>query len=267
MNIQFVICTNAKNVHYTKTTIKSIKNVVKNPIIHIGGIINPFKDDPSLILHDFSNEAINGYVGKLRNKTIEKTTSDIIVYCDDDVAYPENWYDNFCKWNDINPNWNIMSNKIYLPNGGRYWDRAIIDNDTHTLVDYDHDILDKRLFFCATFFAIKRSCFNKNKFNETLKYYGGYSNKNMPVEAWETAEDLELSRRLYNNNYVIDFDKNNYVYHIAYDFLEIFRPDDYNFRNVTVHRNFLQYESEKAKQITDQDKKLKFESLLRNIKK
>ena len=32
-------------------------------------------------------------------------------------------------------------------------------------------------------------------------------------------------------------------------------------------KRFLQYESEKARQITDQDKKLKFESLLRNIKK
>jgi glycosyltransferase involved in cell wall biosynthesis len=246
--ISFVICTNGKKVELTKLTIQSIFNTVGDKAdIHLGGVITDFLELGSKInLHDFSYEANNGYVGALRNKTIEQTQGDIIVYCDDDVLYPSNWYKKFL---DYGTDWNIMSNKIYLPNGGRYWDRAIVDYDTHTMVDYDHDKNDHRLFFCATWFAIKKDCFKNNKFDPELLYYGGYKDKNLPVEKWKTAEDLELSRRLYENGYIIDFDSNNHVYHAAWNFSQVIRKHNNNYKNVCVLSGVLVAEEETSETI------------------
>lgn len=234
--ISFVICTNGKKVELTKLLIQTIFNTAGSDAdIHLGGVITDFTELADRVkLHDFSYEANNGCVGALRNKTITCTTGDIIAYCDDDVLYPTYWYNTFLKYNELNPTWQVLTNKIYLPNGGRYWDRAIVDYDTHTMIDYNHDKTDKRLFFCATSFQIKREVFEKNKFDDNLLYYGGYANKDMPFEQFLTAEDLELSNRLYKNGYVIDFDVNNTVYHAAWNFIEIIRPNNENFRNVCV---------------------------------
>jgi hypothetical protein len=245
--ISFIICTNGKKVELTKLLIQSIFNTAgQDADIHLGGIVNGFSDLADRVhLHDFTHEATNGYVGALRNKTIEQAPGNILVYCDDDVIYPQEWYHKFLEYNKSN-DWQVMTNKIYLPNGGRYWDRAIVDNATHTMVDYNHDKTDHRLFFCATWFAIKRECFNSNKFDPELLYYGGYQDKNLPVAKWKTAEDLELSRRLYDNGYVIDFDQNNYVFHAAWNFTEVMRTTNPNYKNVCVLSNLLVNEEETA---------------------
>lgn len=246
--ISFIICTNGKKVALTKLLIESIFNTAgQDADIHLGGVVTEFTNlSDKVHLHDFSYEALNGYVGALRNKTMEQANGDILVYCDDDVIYPLEWYNKFLKFNKQNPDWQIMSNKIYLPNGGRYWDRAIVDYDTHTMVDYDHDKTDHRLFFCATWFAMKKECFIKNKFDPDLLYYGGYKDKNLPVEKWKTAEDLELSRRLYDNGYVIDFDKDNYVFHAAWNFSEVIRRDNPNYKDVCVLHTIIGGEEETA---------------------
>lgn len=265
--ISFIICTNGKKVELTKLLIQSIFNTVgENADIHLGGVIHQFSNlSDKISLHDFSYEAENGYVGALRNKTMEQADGDILVYCDDDVIYPVNWYNNFLDYLQKNKEWQIMSNKIYLPNGGRYWDRAIVDYDTHTMVDYNHDKTDHRLFFCATWFAIKKECFNKNKFDPDLLYYGGYKDKNLPVEKWKTAEDLELSRRLYDNGYVIDFDSNNYVFHAAWNFNEVYRVDNKNYQNVCVLQSQLINEEETAKVIRRYSIKCLFDNDFKNL--
>lgn len=247
--ISFVICTNGKKVSLTKLLIQSIFNTAGiDANIHLGGVVDDFTDLGTKVkLHDFSYEARNGLVGALRNKTIEQTSGDVVVYSDDDVIYPEQWYGKFLQYDQNNPNWQVMSNKIYLPNGGRYWDRAIVDYDTHTMVDYTYDKNDHRIFFCATWFAIKKECFIDNKFDPDLLYYGGYKDKNLPVEKWKTAEDLELSRRLYNNGYVIDFDVDNYVFHAAWNFSEVYRPTNLNYQRVCVLHSIISGEEETAK--------------------
>ena len=245
IDLEFVICTNGNRIKDLHRLVKSIQNSTNNKLnIHIGGIVDNFKDlesQDNIILHNFSDASKNGYVGRLRNQLIEKTQSDIVVCCDDDMLIPEDWYKKFIDYNEKNKDWNFLTNKIYIPNGGRYWDRAIIDDNIHTMVDYNHNKKDNRLTFCGTFFIIKKSCFLKNKFDSNLKIYGGNLNKNNSFKTWMLAEEPELSRRLYENGFVIDFDDNNYVFHISNEFTQVIRKKNLS-KNVCVKNIFLEYE-------------------------
>ena len=238
--ISFVIATNGKRYDLTKKTIKSIQNATNFKCdIHIGGNVSKFliNKDKNIFLHNFVEESNNGFIGKLRNRIIEKCNTEIVVYCDDDVLIPKNWLNNFLEYNNNN-DWNFLTNKIFLPNGGRYWDRSIIDDNIHTMVDYDHDKYDKRLYFCSTFFVTKRNFFNKFKFDETLKYYGGVKDKNLDLKNWKLAEDHELSYRIYQQGYCIDFDSNNYVFHINNEFTQVIRKINLS-KNVCIKNIFL----------------------------
>ena len=97
--ISFIICTNGKKVELTKLLIQSIFNTAgEDADIHLGGVVSEFSDLKEKIkLHDFSYEAQNGFVGKLRNRTMEQANGDILVYCDDDVIYDERLVECYFK--------------------------------------------------------------------------------------------------------------------------------------------------------------------------
>jgi len=256
IDLEFVICTNGKKIKDLYRLVKSIQNSTDNKFnIHVGGVVDNFKDfetQNNIFLHNFSDAAKNGYVGRLRNQLIEKTQSNIVVCCDDDMLIPEDWFKKFIDYNEKNKDWNFLTNKIYIPNGGRYWDRAIIDDNMHTMVDYNHNKKDNRLTFCGTFFIIKKNCFLKNKFNPNLKIYGGNLDKNNSSKTWMLAEEPELSKRLYENGFVIDFDENNYVFHISNDFTQVVRSSN-NSYNVVVKNDLLKWEQDTTIKIKNKD--------------
>lgn len=217
--IAFAIITNSKRPDQTKLTIKSIKNTCQNNVdIHIGGVVHQFKDD-NIILHDLSDLALSGQMGKFRNTLIDSIEADIIVCCDDDIIFPKSWYDNFIQWSSNN-DFNIMTNKIYLPNGGRFWDRFIIDDDIITMIDYGTK--DHRLTLCSAMFVINKKFFDRNKFNPDLKYYGGNNKKEFDLKQWKLVEDVEYGRRITSLGYTIEFDSTNHVFHNDFNYNQIY---------------------------------------------
>jgi glycosyltransferase involved in cell wall biosynthesis len=205
--ISFCISTNGKRKEKTLLSINSINRAasqtpdIKYEII-VCGIVDQLEDIKNITLIKEENAAKNGLLGKLRNTAAEKASGDVIVFIDDDIIFDKKWFSRLKEYNQTN-DWYFLGNKILLPDGGRYWDRATIQ--PHTMVDYEHTDKDPSLYQTGCFWVIRKSEFLKHKWNETI-----------PFEAYKynmITEDVEYSRRLINNKYKLKFDKKNLVWH------------------------------------------------------
>jgi hypothetical protein len=226
--ISFIIPTNGKKNKLTNLTIESIFDTVGNNCeIILTGDVSNFQSikKSNVLLYDLADMAKNGYVGYLRNFGVKLSNYNIIAFVDDDVIFPKDWYKNFLEYNKNNT-WNFLTNKIFLPSGGRYWDRFILDDNVHTMVNYDHDKNDTRICLCGTFFMLKKELFNKIKFDDNSIQYNGHKNKNVPFSELKKTEDVDFSKTIYKEGFVIDFDKNNFVWHANDGFYHLNRLHD-----------------------------------------
>ena len=249
--ISFIIPTNGKKNKLTNLTIESIFDTVGNNCeIILTGDVSNFQSikKSNIILHDLTDLAKNGYVGYLRNFGVKLSQYNIVAFVDDDVIFPKTWYENFIKYHNNNE-WNFLTNKILLPSGGRYWDRFILDDNVHTMVDYDHDKNDKRMCLCGTFFMFKKELFDKVKFDDTSVQYNGHKNKNVPFSELKKTEDVDFSKTIYKHGFVIDFDKNNFIWHANDNFYHLNRYYDSVNHDVVILKNNLF--SEKGKIVED----------------
>lgn len=216
--ISFIIITNGKKYDVTVKAIDSIKSTMGSSLYEIIliGNIEKFQTIPNIILIDRQDLANSGNVSAMRNIGAEVSNYDILTFLDDDVILHKNWFNNF-KTYDENNNYSVYANKILLPDGGRYWDRAVIYKTYQSLVSYSHDKYDKNLYQTGTFMVIKKCVFNDIKFDENIKYYSGNKLECKP----KINEDVDFSQRLYNKGYCIDFDVNNTVYHYDYTVIQV----------------------------------------------
>jgi hypothetical protein len=205
--ISFCISTNGLKHDKTIKTINSIKNtILKSNIageIIVCGNINNFKNIDNIKLLDYEDFARKGFLAKLRNIAANNSSGEIIIFLDDDIIFEKDWLDKFISYNKTNK-WDILGNKILLPDGGRYWDRAILN--PHQMVPYDSiNENDQRLYQTGCFWIIRRSVFENNQWDSTIEYY---AEKNGKIN-----EDVEYSNRLKNLGFRLSFDKNNTVWH------------------------------------------------------
>lgn len=243
MKISFVIPTAGKRKKSIELCIVSIIESVGDAAeILLVGNINNIKDltkYPAVKLVDESYAADNGYVGKLRNRGGEEAKNEILAFCDDDVVVTKDWYNNFMKYNEKDPDWLFLNNKVLLPSGGRFWDRAIMtklgDHVFQTMKEYEYPTGDRNEFICSCFFVAKRTTFLKIRFNDDSKYYGGGYDKAMTEKNMENTEDVTFSRKVVAANYFLDVDKNNcflrtdtnnVIWHFTENCLHIHRTED-----------------------------------------
>lgn len=205
--ITFCISTNGKDIKKTDLLIRSIldthhdHNSTDIEII-IAGDTSKIKDYDFTTKIDAKKQAHSRMLAALRCIAAEKATGDVIVFCDDDLLFPRDWLYKFHQYSSNNQ-WSVLSNRILLPNGGRYWDRAI--TKPHKMVDYDHDHTDTRLYQCGCFWIVTAKFYWTCKWDETIPFYAeGIGGVN---------EDIEYSRRVYASGNTIKFDTNNMVWH------------------------------------------------------
>ena len=201
--VSFCIPTNGKRPEKTELTIKSIKAQTGKPVeIIVCGDIENFRHIEGVTLVDRKEEAHSRKVALLRNKAAEVAKYNAIAWCDDDVILDKEWLQKTIEHSSHN-GWEILSGKVLLPDGGRYWDRCTLQ--PHKLVDYDHPSYDKKLYQSSAFFLTRKEVWQKVKWDETKLVYADREG--------QIPEDIQYSFDLINNGYMLSFNENSLVWH------------------------------------------------------
>lgn len=224
--ISFCISTNASKVEKTKLEIKSIKRAMKKVKVPceiiVAGVTEPFRETDGVAFVDTPEDANNGLLAKLRNNAAEKSRYDTLVFVDDDFVFPENWAERLLQFSE-STGWEVLGNKILLPDGGRFWDRCTMN--PHSLVPYDHPDLFSNIYQTGGFWIMRRETYLKNKWNSDIPINGaerGLSQFN---------EDIDLSRRIHSAGIKFVFDSENLVWHNDNSYVE--------FENLTLKKDIL----------------------------
>ena len=207
--ISFCIITNGKRPSELRLSVKSIKKNFNTKedyeILIVGDNIGQFKDLDVKLIEDLE---FTKYLGARKNIGTTNSSGDIVVHCDDDIVFPSDWFFKLEEYSSSNPDWAVLGNKILLPDGGRYYDRAIY-LPRHTMVPYDFDeTLDPHtlLYQCGAFSVCKRNLLDKIKWSSEIPFYG-------KLNGFDYNEDVDFSVKLKEAGIKISFDINNTVWH------------------------------------------------------
>lgn len=207
-NIRFsyVMITNGKKNNITKMSVRSIlDNATDNDELIIIGNTEFLKNynNKNITLVP-SKDALVGKISSLRNNGNKLAKNNVIINTDDDIIFSSNFQSNL--YNYISANYrtfDTLNTKIVLPNGGRWWDKAIYLSKNNTiLISYDHSY-DDRLFYSGSLLIWKKQLALKIPFDENRLYYD-------PIK---DNEDIKLSSDLKRSGYKIKIDLNNFVVH------------------------------------------------------
>ena len=204
--ISFCISTNGAKPEKTKIEINSIVNTMSKvdipyEIIICGDTTN-FVDLESCTLVDANKDAHNGRLAKLRNIAGKHINHGVVVFIDDDLIFEDTWAQRLIEFSETN-GWNVLGNRVLLPDGGRYWDRATIN--PHRMVDYDDPLPAGTLYQSGCFWILRTDVYKETLWDSSIEFY---AEKNGGVN-----EDVEYSLRLQKLGYEISFDKDNLVWH------------------------------------------------------
>ena len=192
-----------KTIEQIRSIAETMKNINIEFEVIVAGVIDDFVAlQGDLILVAAHQIALGGRLAQLRNIAAGNARYEIIVFVDDDIIFPVEWMTSLIRFSE-GTSWQILGNRILLPDGTRYWDRATAS--PHRMVDYSHPEDDPLLYQCGCFWVMHREVFDAEKWDENIKFYS--------EKAEGTNEDIEYSRRLINKGYVLSFDKKNYVWH------------------------------------------------------
>lgn len=211
MKISFVILTIGDKPEHLSKCISSIRSNFMDSadfeIIIVGNNIPEGIPKVDVIVND--NDFIE-FLGKRKNLGTEASSGEIIVHCDDDIIFPIDWYRKFKEYNNKNPDWQFLGNRVLLPDGGRYWDRSTF-LPYHQMVDYDFDSSDVTFYQSGAFSVSKRSLLDRIKWSDEIPFYGMF-------KGFKHNEDVEFSLRLKEEGVRIYFDKNNTVWHNDFNY-------------------------------------------------
>lgn len=202
------IPTNAKKEERTRLLVKSIRiSAIQAGVdvqIILCGDVHNFKDlDTQCVLVECSDLASDGFLAKMRNLAAEQATADNIIFVDDDFLFPLHWFERFKEY-DSASDWRVLTTRVLLPSGGRFWDRALFE--PHQMVDYDHDPFDPKLYITGGFWILKKDFFAVCKWNSELQI-------NATQHGHTYNEDIEMSIRAHSYGVPLSIDPLNYVWH------------------------------------------------------
>ncbi len=204
--ISFVVLTVGNKPEELKQCLSSIHKNFESDDLHeivlVGNNIPSAIPQVSKIINE--NKYVE-FLGKRRNIGTKESSGSIIVHCDDDIIFSQDWYSNFLNYNKKNKTWQIMGNKVLLPDGNRYWDRSIF-LPRHQMVPYDFNSEDVTFYQSGAFCVASKSLLEKISWSDEIPFYG-------ISKGFRYNEDVEFSLRLKGAGVKIDFDENNLVWH------------------------------------------------------
>ncbi len=204
--ISFCIPTNGAKLEKTQLEINSIHSCMSKVSVPyeiiLAGDVSNFQEGQNVKLVSTPDDAHSGLLAKLRNNAGEVAQYDTIVFVDDDFLFSEDWASNLLKFSKTQP-WEILANKILLPDGSRFWDRCTFA--PHILVGYDFPSYSKRLYQTGGFWVMRSSAYENLKWDSSIPIYASANGS--------INEDLDMSTRAHQAGYEISFDKENTVWH------------------------------------------------------
>jgi hypothetical protein len=190
-----------------------IKSVVKNlsendELIIIGKTshLKHLTKHQNVSLFDYTDLAESGQVAKMRNVGVDLSKGNIVINLDNDVLIPIEFRENLLRYIKNNKNFDTLNVKLFLPNGGRCWDRAVcntnlpVEKDVELdlyMVDYNYT--GNNLWYNGPLIIRKKYIAKLIPFPENIKYRGG--------------EEIYLSQNLIKSNFNINIDTNNFAFH------------------------------------------------------
>lgn len=170
--------------------------------IVITGCVDEFKNLKNVKLIDACSDAESGMLSKLRFIAGREVDADIIVFIDDDFIFPEEWLVKLANFS-LNNDWDILGNRILLPNGDRFWDRCTFR--PHRMIDYDSKN-NQNVYQTGGFWVITNHAYSALEWNPSIPI-------NATNEGFPFNEDVDMSLRANRLGFKISFDKDNLVWH------------------------------------------------------
>lgn len=228
--ISYVVITDGRKEAITKICLKSIlNNLSPNGELILVGDTDKFKYiSDRIILVDEKEASHMGNICKLRNRGAEIATGNVVINADSDILFPEGFNDKVVQYLK-NTRCDVFNTRMYLPDGGRWWDKmAYRGNGDTFLTEYDYNLPD--LCYVGSFFIRKKFLATSVLFNEDPIFY--YDSRH-PINtgdpflrSLDIYEDIEYMKELRKAGYTnVDIDMDNYVFHYDSNYINIIRGD------------------------------------------
>ena len=172
MQISFIIVTNGKKRRELSLQIASIlkQKIPRFEIIVVGDCDQALLQDNSIRYLPAKELTDQKLLGALRNKGCEQALHDNLVISDDDMLFAMNWYNCLKKKSDFD----ILTPKVRLPDGGRFWDHACYQSPArgHCILEPQED--DTHLYMSGgQSWIMKKKVFAEVKWGEEFDMAGG----------------------------------------------------------------------------------------------
>jgi len=209
MDISFIIITNGKNNQKLINQIKSIqKQKIKNYEIIISGSTDLKFEQENIIYIKNEEKANSGSLGGLRNEACNIAKYENLVISDDDMLFSLDWYLNVQK----NKEFDILTPKIKLPDGTRFWDNACYMSPEKGHIILNHNETDDYLYMSGgQSWIMKKYVFDKVKWDEDILIYN-MKNLDQYTKGMHN-EDTDYSLKCRKNGFKIKYVPQVLVYH------------------------------------------------------
>jgi glycosyltransferase involved in cell wall biosynthesis len=194
MDVSFCIITDGKEPKKLDELIDSIR-AMEIPVHEIIVVGNPPEDlwaaDLCISVPELAEQ---GRLGAMRNRACREASGAVLIVCDDDMLFREDFYQNLGDFDDV------LCGNIRNPDGTRFWGWCSSVDGKSKLEDFS--TLDDGTFYMTGGLCImKREVFDKIQWDEDLGFYEG--------------EDLDFSRRLHEAGYTLKLNPQCLVTHQA----------------------------------------------------
>lgn len=211
MNISFIIITNNNKKEELSLQIESIKHLnIPNYEIILAGIIDQkYKNQNHIKYIEDEFNAKRGSLGGMRNNACSLASYDNLVISDDDMLFCEDWYINFQK---INQNFDIITPRVKLPDGTRFWDHACYMSPEKGHIMLNPEEKDDYLYMSGgQSWVIKKQVWAKIKWDEEFLIY-----KMKSLDDYHRGihnEDTDFALRCRKAGFIIRHEPSIRVYH------------------------------------------------------
>jgi mannosyltransferase OCH1-like enzyme len=229
INFSIVVATNYAKPKIFKICYNSwIDNMREGDELIIVGKCNDKEiiNNPRVIYIEKEELSLNAKLTIMKNIGAKRSNNNYIVHIDDDVLFHSNFLikaEEFINKNSPN-HFNV---KILLPNGGRYWDRAIIKSSVEDMIKAEKTSISNASI------PIELELVNYNYVSKDYyMWYNGsivFVKNNMNIE-WPEDKckynnydgyEIFFSIDLQDKGDDILIDSNNYVFHFSFDYNEV----------------------------------------------
>jgi phenylacetate-coenzyme A ligase PaaK-like adenylate-forming protein/spore maturation protein CgeB len=193
--MSFCVITGGTRPEKLRLTIEGIhrQNIPDSEIIVVGN----HHEEEDILYIPAVEAARQGRLGEMRNLAVERAQFNRIVILDDDILLGAGWYDAMKARGE---DWDILTSRILLPDGTRYWDYATVGGPRgHRLLRHDESADDFVYMSGGTAWVMKDHVAESVRWEAHLGFY--------------EDEDVRFSRRCVEQGFHIEHNPNAVAYH------------------------------------------------------